>query len=216
VYGVFVLYVLGPLIKRYMAPMVERAGEMSPGIFTFIMGLLMLCAWYTDYIGIYSVFGAFILGIAMPRGTVTSELIKKVHPLASTILLPLFFIYSGLNTRFDLVFEPSILGIAVLVLLAACLGKGVACWGAARLSGEGNRASLAIAALMNARGLMELILLNIGLEHGLVTPVMFTIMVMMTLVTTLMVAPVFELVMRRMPAVLPTSTERSAGLETVG
>ena len=197
-YGFVVLLVIGPLLKRYVAPIIERKQEMSPGMFTFLMMLLMLGAWYTDYVGIYAVFGAFIIGIAMPRGRVTQELINKIHPLSSNILLPLFFIYSGLNTRFDLVLDSSILGIALIVLIAACLGKGVACWGAARLSGVGNKESLAIATLMNARGLMELILLNIGLERGMVTPTLFTVLVLMTLVTTVMVAPIFELIMRYM------------------
>ena len=209
-YGFVVLLVIGPLLKRYVAPIIERKQEMSPGIFAFLMALLMLGAWYTDYVGIYAVFGAFILGIAMPRGRVTQELINKIHPLSSNILLPLFFIYSGLNTRFDLVLDSSILGIALIVLIAACLGNGVACWGAARLSGVGNKESLAIATLMNARGLMELILLNIGLERGMVTPTLFTVLVLMTLVTTVMVAPAFELIMRYMkePASVPA---RAAG-----
>jgi len=87
--------------------------------------------------------------------------------------------------------------IALLILFTACFGKGVACWLAARLNGEDNREALAIGTLMNARGLMELIILNIGLERGVITPTLFTIMVMMAIVTTLMASPVFEFVYRR-------------------
>jgi Kef-type K+ transport system membrane component KefB len=86
--------------------------------------------------------------------------------------------------------------VALLILLAACFGKGVACWLAARLNGEDNREALAIGTLMNARGLMELIMLNIGLERGVITSTLFTIMVMMAIATTLMASPVFEFVYR--------------------
>ncbi len=86
----------------------------------------------------------------------------------------------------------------LVVLLAACLGKGVACWAAARFSGEDNRSALAIGTLMNARGLMELIILNIGLERGVITPTLFTIMVLMAIATTLTAVPAFNLVFGRL------------------
>jgi Kef-type K+ transport system membrane component KefB len=85
-------------------------------------------------------------------------------------------------------------GVALLVLLAACLGKGLACWLAARFSGEGSRDALAIGTLMNARGLMELILLNIGLDRGVITLTVFTVMVIMAILTTLMASPLFQLI----------------------
>ena len=107
-------------------------------------------------------------------------------------LLPTFFTYSGLNTRLDLVDTPQLWLVALIALAAACLGKGGACWAAARLHGEDNRTALAIGTLMNARGLMELIILNIGLERGLITPQLFSILVVMAVVTTLLASPVFE------------------------
>jgi Kef-type K+ transport system membrane component KefB len=85
------------------------------------------------------------------------------------------------------------------VIALACLGKGVACWLAARLQGEGQRDALSIGVLMNARGMMELLLLNIGLEQGIITPTLFTLMVVMTIATTLMATPLFELIRRRAP-----------------
>ena len=87
--------------------------------------------------------------------------------------------------------------MALLILLAACIGKGFACWLATRLHGEGQREALAIGTLMNARGLMELIILNIGLEQGIITPLLFTILVIMAIATTLMASPVFELAYKR-------------------
>ncbi|MBM4244431.1 MAG: cation:proton antiporter [Deltaproteobacteria bacterium] len=181
--------------RRLLAPLgasVERAGTMSNGILTVTLMLVMLGAWFTDWIRIYAVFGSFLMGVAMPRGRFAEEVTRTIGPLVTTFLLPLFFVYSGLNTRIGLVDNPALWGIALVVLLAATLGKGVACWLAARLNGEPNGEALAIGTLMNARGLMELIILNIGLERGIIQPTLFTIMVLMAIVTTLAATPVFE------------------------
>jgi len=195
-YGAVVL-TLGKRLLARLGRRVERDGVMSAPLFTFVLMLVMLCAWVTDAIGIYAVFGAFILGTAMPRGLFTQEIERRIEPLTTNFLLPLFFVYSGLNTRLGLVDSLTAWSIALLILFIACFGKGVACWLAARLNGEDNREALAIGTLMNARGLMELIILNIGLERGVITPTLFTIMVMMAIVTTLMASPVFEFVYRR-------------------
>jgi Kef-type K+ transport system membrane component KefB len=180
----------------YLEKMTERAGEVTPNILAVTLILTMLGAWYTDRIGIYAVFGAFIMGAAMPRGRFAHEVRQKIEPLVTIFLLPLFFVYSGLNTRITLVNTPFLVLIALFAFLAACAGKGIACWAAARWCGEPPRDALAIGTLMNARGLMELIILNIGLERGIVTPVMFTVMVIMAIVTTLMATPIFEWVFR--------------------
>lgn len=207
-YAVLVLGVGRPLLQR-LGAMVERQGKVSGGMLSFILMLVMLGAWCTDMIGIYAVFGAFILGVAMPRGLLAKEVERMLEPVTTNFLLPLFFIYSGLNTRIGLVDTPYLWAITLLLIVVACLGKGVACWAAARWSGEPQREALAIATLMNARGLMELIILNIGLQHGIITPVLFTMMVLMAIVTTLMASPVFEYVHRRgqPPVATPTPLE---------
>lgn len=196
-YAAAALLVAKPVLKR-LEVIAQRREGISGSMLGFILMLLMLAAWFTDAVGIYAVFGAFILGIAMPRGIVSRDLQRLLEPLTTNFLLPLFFIYSGLNTRLNLIIAPAWLAITLLVILVACLGKGIACWAAARLSGESNRAAMAIGTLMNARGMMELILLNLGLQHGIITPTLFAIMVMMTMVTTVMATPVFELVYRRL------------------
>jgi Kef-type K+ transport system membrane component KefB len=206
-YGLIVLFIGRRLLARLEAP-VQRQGHLSGSMFAFILTLLMFASWLTDLVGIYAVFGAFILGIAMPRGIVTRELHSRIEPLATNFLLPLFFVFSGLNTQLGLLVSPNLWGMALLAILLATLGKGVGCWAAARLSGESQRDSLAVGILMNARGLMELILLNIGLQSGLISPTFFAIMVIMAIVTTLMTSPAFELVIRRYrrwepPAPLP-------------
>jgi Kef-type K+ transport system membrane component KefB len=157
----------------------------------------MLGSWFTDAIGIYAVFGAFILGCAMPRGAFGEALTRQLEPFIVVFLLPTFFTFSGLNTRLDLVTTPELWAVAGVALVAACLGKFAACWSAARIQGEDNPTALAVGTLMNARGLMELIILNIGLERRLITPQLFSIMVVMAIVTTLMATPLFEWVYGR-------------------
>ncbi len=190
-FGLFAL--LG--IRRLLLPlgkMVETAGEMSQGMLIFVLMLVMLGAWFTDFIQIYAVFGAFIMGIAMPRGKFAAELHRIIYPLTTAFLLPVFFVYSGLNTKIGLVNTPYLWLLTGLVLLAATMGKGVACYAAARWHGESHREALAVGTLMNARGLMELIILNIGLQRGIIAPALFAIMVMMAITTTLMATPIFE------------------------
>ncbi|MCX6048174.1 MAG: cation:proton antiporter [Chloroflexi bacterium] len=188
---------IGSKLLQPLGMMAEREKGVNPTLLTITLVLVMLGAWFTDRIGIYAVFGAFIMGAAMPRGRFAHEIQRQIEPLTTTFLLPLFFVYSGLNTRISLVDSAWLWGIALIVVLAACLGKGVACWAAARFSGEDNRSALAIGTLMNARGLMELIILNIGLQRGIITPLLFAVMVIMAIVTTLMASPIFERVYRR-------------------
>ena len=184
----------------------ERAGGVTAPMLALVLTILMVAAWFTDFVGIYAIFGAFVLGVAMPRGIFARNVQQALEPLVTNFLLPLFFVFSGLNTQIGLVNSVGLIAIALLLLAASVLGKGVACWAAARLNKEPQRDSLAIGSLMNARGLMELILLNIGLQAGLVTPVLFTILVGMAIVTTLMATPLFQLVygrFRTLPAAGP-------------
>lgn len=188
---------LGPRLFAGVAREVERTGALSPGAFSMVLVCVLAGAWFTDAIGIYAVFGAFVMGAAMPRGALADALAAKMEPMVVTLLLPLFFTYSGLRTRLDLVDTPWLWAVAAIVLAAAVLGKGVACWAAARLHGEDSRTAAAIGTLMNARGLMELIIINIGLQRGLITPRLFSILVVMAIVTTLMATPTFERVYGR-------------------
>src|SRR5262249_34652135 len=151
---------VGRKLLRPLGASVERAGQMSNGILVSTLMLVMLGAWFTDTIRIYAVFGAFVMGMAMPRGKFASELERLLAPLVTNFLLPLFFVYSGLNTRIGLVNSWSMGLLALVVVVAATVGKGGACWLAARASGAAGRDALAIGTLMNARGLMELIILN--------------------------------------------------------
>lgn len=191
------------LLRRWvLLPMARSAGcneGLSGAMLSFLLMLLMIGAWFTETVGIHAVFGAFILGAAIPRGVMTEDLQRYLAPIAAYFLVPLFFVYSGLNTQLGLIVQPQMWGLAFVILSIACLGKGGACWLAARLTGERPRDALAAGALMNARGLMELILLNIALERGIITPVMFTMLVLMAVGTTLVASPAFNLIYRRQP-----------------
>lgn len=185
-------FTLGRRLLGVMAARAARGPDERRAMFGWTLLLLMLVAWYTDTIGIYAVFGAFVLGAAVPRGRYAHDLQAAIEPLTTALLLPLFFIYSGLNTRFDLLGDGGQWLSAAVVLGAAVLGKAGACYLAARWCGESHRDALGVGSLMNARGLMELIILNIGLERGLISPALFSVMVFMALATTLMAAPMFD------------------------
>jgi Kef-type K+ transport system membrane component KefB len=205
VYSIAVAVGLRPLLQR-LAAHVQQQDGMSPAILSLMLGLLALGAWFTDRVGVHSVFGAFLLGAATPRGLMSEGLRRTIEPLTTALLVPLFFVYSGLNTQIALVSTGALWMIAWAIFLCACLGKGVGCWGAARLAGAGPRDALGIATLMNCRGMVELILLNIGLQRGLITPTLFTMMVLMAIGTTLMTGPLFSVVWERSkePAIDPS------------
>lgn len=203
---------IGKSLLSHLGKMTNRLGGITGPMLAMILLLVMFCGWLTDTIGIYSIFGGFILGVAMPRGLFAKQLKNIMEPLVTNFLLPLFFVYSGLNTSLGLVNSWLLWGIATLIIVVAICGKGVACWFAALLNKEAHREALAIGSLMNARGLMELILLNIGLQQGIITPTLFTMMVLMAIITTLIASPLFEFVYGRYRAqhVLP---EQAAGVD---
>lgn len=189
-YAGIVIGVLRPLLSKHEATIALRFRTQG-SLLGATMALLCFGACFTDYVGIYAIFGAFILGIAIPRRHIGKALIRDVEPLAATFFMPLFLIYSGLSTNIALLVNPTVLTYTAIVIALACIGKGAACALASKLSGLTTRESIMLGALMNARGLMELILLSIGLERGLITPTLFTMLVIMAIATTLITSPVF-------------------------
>lgn len=194
-YGLF-MFTLGRKLLAKLFAWLLALPSREPLVLPAALTLLMIAAWATDRLGIYAVFGAFVFGAAMPRGELQKRLEGQIGPLTAVYLLPMFFINSGLSTKISLLASPVMLGIAALLLVAAIAGKGIACGVAARLAGESKKDAFAIGALMNARGLMELILLNIGYERGMITQTLFTILVIMAVVTTIMAVPLFNRVYR--------------------
>lgn len=200
----FVLLVVRPLLQIIQDRLIETAenGKRILSETGFVVGLALMAfgAWFTDRIDLHAVFGAFVVGSAIPRGVMHRDMIARIQPLTVGLLLPLFFTFSGLNTRIGLLNSAYLWAFCGLVLVASILGKGFACWGAARASGLPNREALGIGALMNARGLMELIIINIGLQRGVISDELFAILVIMAVVTTLMASPIFDLLRLNPPA----------------
>ncbi|MBC8095751.1 MAG: cation:proton antiporter [Akkermansiaceae bacterium] len=191
IYVTLVLLLIRPLLERAKSLLVKNDALTEAGLVVGL-ALMALGAWFTDLIGLHAVFGAFVMGTAMPRGVVTRDLIGRIQPLTVALLLPLFFTYSGLNTKIGLLNTGFLWLMCGAVLVAAVVGKGVACWLAARATGISNREALGIGTLMNARGLMELIIINIGLQRGIISEGLFAVLVIMAVVTTLMASPIFE------------------------
>lgn len=189
---VIVAYVVIKPLLHKLEKHIVKDGSLTEGGLVIGLALMSLGAWWTDYIHLHAVFGAFVMGSIMPRAVMARDLIDRIQPLAVALLLPLFFTYSGLNTKIGLINTPTLWAVCGAVLLAAVLGKGVACWLAARATGISNREALGIGTLMNARGLMELIIINIGLQKGVITEGLFATLVIMAVITTLMASPIFE------------------------
>ena len=195
--------VVAPLLRKTQERLLTKQGDLSES--GLVIGLLFMAlgAWFTDLLHLHAVFGAFVMGTVMPRGVVNRQLIERIQPLAVALLLPLFFTFSGLNTQIGLLNSGYLWLICLAVLLVAVLGKGVACWLAARASGLSQRESLGIGSLMNARGLMELIIINIGLQRGIISKELFATLVIMAVITTLMASPIFDWLVPKSESALP-------------
>jgi K+:H+ antiporter len=156
-----------------------------------VLGGIMLSALATNEIGVHPIFGAFLFGAAMPR---TAPRIRKaaesMRSVTVTLLLPLFFVYTGLHTRFGLLGTNGRLWAwCALITAMAVLVKAGSTAAAARLTGLGTRDSLSLGAMMNCRGLTELVVLNVGLQLKVISPTVFAMLVIMTLVSTVATAP---------------------------
>ena len=181
--------------KKFMAFLETRDSKedtVSQTTFGLVMLFLFAGAWFTDAIGVYAVFGAFVMGVAMPKGRLAKYLQERIEPLTVSLFLPFFFVYSGLNTKIGSISGSEHWLICLALLTAAIVGKYGGCYFAARATGEPKRQAIAIGVLMNSRGLMELIILNIGLQQKVITVPFFTMMVIMAIVTTFMAAPLFR------------------------
>lgn len=176
------------LIEFLQARYKEKDGE---GGYFFALILLMLAAgWTTDRLGVHPLFGAFVAGLAVPKdGEWAAKSIQKIESVTLALLLPLFFTLTGLRTRIDLLVGRRAWASVVAIIAIAIFGKLAGAALAARFTGMEWRKCLAVGILMNTRGLVELVVLNAGLELGILSPKLFTMMVIMALVTTFMTSP---------------------------
>ncbi|EMM76710.1 cation:proton antiporter [Leptospira santarosai] len=183
-------------------PLMKRAGNvyttkesMTKSITAFFFLFIFLSAWITEAIGIHALFGAFLAGVVMPdKKELRDNLVEKIEDFSLTVLLPLFFAFTGLRTKFGLLSSSGLWPIFFLILFVAVLGKLGGSSIASRMSGKNWKDSLSIGILMNTRGLMELIVLNIGYDLGVLSEEIFSMMVLMALATTIMTGPGLKLV----------------------
>lgn len=194
------LYVL--LMIKVVRPFLTRIGNLhqtkeslSKPIVAIFFLTLIISAYATEVIGIHALFGAFMAGAIMPENIKFRNIfIEKVEDVALVLLLPLFFVFTGLRTEIGLLNDPYLWKVTGLIILVAVVGKFIGSAIAAKFVGQNWKDSLTIGALMNTRGLMELVVLNIGYDLGVLTPEIFAMMVIMALVTTFMTGPALDLI----------------------
>jgi Kef-type K+ transport system membrane component KefB/nucleotide-binding universal stress UspA family protein len=187
------MFTVGRWFLKRLSKHHHRAGRLSQLVLAIIYMGVVASALITEFIGIHLIFGAFLLGAVMPKDEeLVRELAIKTEDFVLIFLLPIFFAYSGLKTQIGLLNSPNLWLLSALILLVAIGGKYTGTYVAARLSGIDKREASALGWLMNTRGLTELIVLNIGLELGVITPLLFTMLVIMALVTTFMTSPLLE------------------------
>ncbi|OQQ19062.1 cation/H(+) antiporter [Streptomyces sp. M41(2017)] len=190
------MYGLRPMLARLAERHADRPAGGAPLLLMLLAGIL-LASFATDWIGIHPIFGAFLFGVVVPRGAVQTAAVEQVRGVTVVLLLPLFFTYSGLRTDFRLIGADAVLwGWCALVVAVAIVTKWAGSTGAARLTGLGWQDSLSLGALMNCRGLTELVVLGVGLELKIINPTVFAMLVVMTLVTTVLTAPGLALIDR--------------------
>jgi Kef-type K+ transport system membrane component KefB/nucleotide-binding universal stress UspA family protein len=196
--GLAVLYILIMLkgVKPFLARLGARGSNrdgLSQDMVAVTFVLLLLSCWATEVIGIHALFGAFMMGAIIPKdGGFAQTLSEKIEDFVVVVLLPLFFAFSGLRTQIGLLNTPQSWLICAAIIFLACLGRFGGSAVVARLTGLSWRESAALGILMNTRGLMELIVLNIGLDLGVISPTVFTMMVLMALFTTFITTPLLN------------------------
>jgi Kef-type K+ transport system membrane component KefB len=193
-YVFIMLKVIKPFLKR-IGDLHTTQENLSQPIVAIFFLVLILSSYATEIIGIHALFGAFMTGAIIPENVKFRNIfIEKVEDVAVVLLLPLFFVFTGLRTQIGLLDDPTQWLTVGVIILVAVTGKFVGSALAAKFVGQNWKDSLAIGALMNTRGLMELVVLNIGYDLGVLTPEIFAMMVIMALVTTMMTGPALDLI----------------------
>jgi Kef-type K+ transport system membrane component KefB/nucleotide-binding universal stress UspA family protein len=199
-YILFMFFVIRPFLKK-IGEIYQNIETLNKSIVAFLFLILISSAFITQFIGIHALFGAFLAGVVMPPIPNFRKLvIEKVEDVSLTLLLPLFFVFTGLRTEIGLLNSPYLWGICGIFIATAIVGKFVGGAFSARFLGESWHDSLALGTLMNTRGLMELIVLNIGYEMHILPPSIFVMLVIMAIVTTFMTTPMLSLIEKVFPA----------------
>jgi Kef-type K+ transport system membrane component KefB len=192
VYLALMLLVLRPLARSFVA---RHRANASHTVITALLLCMLASSLATEWLGIHALFGAFFAGVMMPKEKVFTEAIReKFRPLVMVLLIPLFFAFTGLRTNIGLIRGPEMVAYCAIVFIVAVAGKFGGSMLAARIMGTPWREATAIGILMNTRGLIELVILNIGLDVGILPRPLFSMMVLMAIGTTLMTTPLLVLV----------------------
>jgi len=194
VFVLIMLYVVRPYINKISAKIVSQE-NLNKTVIATVFFILLLSAYFAEVIGIHALFGAFLAGVIMPQNLKFKELLAgKIEDISVLLLLPIFFAFTGLRTQIGLLNEGNLWATCGIVILIAVLGKFGGSALSAKLMGQTWKDSFSIGALMNTRGLMELVVLNIGYDLGILSPEIFAIMVLMALATTFMTGPFLDLI----------------------
>jgi Kef-type K+ transport system membrane component KefB len=203
-------WLVRPVVKRLVERHEERGGELDRTVLSIVFVVMLLSAFTTELIGIHAVFGAFALGAIIPaESSLARELRHRLEDFVVVLLLPAFFAYTGLRTQIGLVSGMVEWLLCGLVLVTACVGKFGGTFIAARVTGLSWQDSAQLGVLMNTRGLMELIVLNIGLDLGVISPALFAMLVIMAIVTTVATTPLLH-VIETLKAPRPAGSPASA------
>lgn len=195
-YVLIMIKVVRPFLKR-VGDLHDSRENMSKQVVAIFFLTLLISSYTTEIIGIHALFGAFLAGTIMPENSKFRNIfIQKIEDVALVLLLPLFFVFTGLRTQIGLLNDIYLWKVTGLIILVAISGKFMGSAIASRIMGQNWRDSLTIGALMNTRGLMELVVLNIGYDLGILSPEVFSMMVIMALVTTFMTGPALDLIER--------------------
>ena len=194
-------FVVRPLLARSVKRLDQAEGKLPSYSIAATYVLILAAAATTEWIGIHAIFGAFLLGVVIPcESRLADSFLTKLKEPVTVLLLPAFFAYTGMRTELGMLHDWHQWLICGLIILVATLGKFGGTVLAARFAGESWRDSSVLGTLMNTRGLMELIVLNIGLDLGVISPTLFAMMVIMALVTTMMTSPVLHFLLPRAQA----------------
>ena len=212
-YVLMMLFIVKPFLKR-IGELYAKKDNIKKSVVAIFFLTLIVSSYLTEIIGIHALFGAFMTGVIMPDiSKFRNVFIEKVEDVSLILLLPLFFVFTGLRTEIGLINEPYLWKITGFIILVAVAGKFFGSALAAKFVGQSWRDSLTIGALMNTRGLMELVVLNIGYELGVLSPKVFTMMVIMALVTTFMTGPALDLInfiFKTKDVIIPSEVKRSS------
>jgi Kef-type K+ transport system membrane component KefB len=210
-YVLAMLFIVKPFLKR-VGDLYAKKSNIKKSVVAIFLLTLIVSAYLSEIIGIHALFGAFMMGAIMPDiSKFRNVFIEKVEDVSVILLLPLFFVFTGLRTEIGLINDIYLWKVTGCIIAVAVVGKFFGSALAAKFVGQNWRDSLTIGALMNTRGLMELVVLNIGYELGVLSPKVFTMMVIMALVTTFMTGPALDLInfiFKTKDAIIPSEVKK--------